>query len=279
MIQKTIVPQSGVGGNTVNPTPKSKKEQGPIAKRWPWTLNNYTEKDIQDIVPIFNNLGAKLYVAGREVGEEGTPHLQGYVEFETRIRPRIPVGMHRIHWGDKDGKPLRATQKTNKFAIEYCVKDGDIAFSKGLPQEIKIIKNLYPWQQEILDIFLTEPDDRTVYWFWEDTGNVGKTQFIKYMVIKYHVLFCCGGEYKDIMNLVFNQDMDECKGVFFNIPRANQGRVSYKSLESIKDGMVCNTKYETGVKIFNSPHVFCFANFPPDDTEKLSDDRWVIREL
>lgn len=268
-----IVPTSLVEGNTVTST---KKKQGPIAKRWTWTLNNYTQNDIEELVPKFNTLGSKTFLAGKEVGENGTPHLQGYIEFPDKIRPRLAVGNPRIHWGDKDGKPAKGTREDN---IKYCSKDGDLAFSKGLPKKIKIISDLYPWQEEVLKIFHTEPDDRKIHWFWETKGNIGKTQFIKYMVVKYQVLFCCGGKYSDIMNLVFNQDMDSCHGVFFNIPRANQGHISYTSLESIKDGMVCNTKYETGVKIFNSPHIFIFANFPPDAPEKLSDDRWVISEL
>jgi hypothetical protein len=81
------------------------------------------------------------------------------------------------------------------------------------------------------------------------------------------------------MNLVFNQDMDTCNVVFFDIPRNHGGKISYSSLESIKNGMVCNTKYETGVKVFNSPHIFCFANFPPDDESCLSQDRWKITQL
>jgi hypothetical protein len=43
--------------------------------------------------------------------------------------------------------------------------------------------------------------------------------------------------------------------------------------------MICNTKYETGVKVFNSPHIFVFANFPPDKPDELSNDRWIIKEL
>ena len=70
--------------------------------------------------------------------------------------------------------------------------------------------------------------------------------------------------------------MDECDCVMFDIPRAHGGSISYSSLESIKNGMVCNTKYETGVKVFNSPHVIIFANFPPDKPELLSDDRWNV---
>ena len=99
------------------------------------------------------------------------------------------------------------------------------------------------------------------------------------MIVKHNILFCSGGKYTDIMNLVFNNDMDVCDCIMFDIPRANEGHISYASLESIKNGMVCNTKYETGTKIFNSPHLFIFANFPPDDVDMLSEDRWVIQDL
>ena len=99
------------------------------------------------------------------------------------------------------------------------------------------------------------------------------------MVVKHKVLFCNGGKYTDIMNLVFNQDMDNTNAVFFDIPRSHKGSISYASLESIKNGMVCNTKYETGTKIFNSPHLFIFANFPPEKMEDLSEDRWIIKCL
>ena len=54
--------------------------------------------------------------------------------------------------------------------------------------------------------------------------NVGKSAFIKYMIVKYNVLFCSGGKHTDIMNLVFNQDMNTCSCVIFDIPRANRGR-------------------------------------------------------
>jgi hypothetical protein len=58
----------------------------------------------------------------------------------------------------------------------------------------------------------------------------------------------------------------------------NQNKVSYSSIECIKNGMITNTKYETGFKVFNPPHVVVFSNFPPDE-EKLSADRWNIKEI
>ena len=174
------------------------------------------------------------------------------------------------HWEKSKG-----TREENEV---YCSKE-EVKDKWGFPRAIKIIERLYDWQQEIEDLYFTEPGDRLIRWYWEPIGNVGKSAFIKYMIVKHKVLFCSGGKHSDIMNLVFNQDMDECTCVMFDIPRCHKGGISYASLECIINGVVCNTKYETGVKVFNSPHVFVFANFPPQNNDELSGDRWIIREL
>jgi len=46
-------------------------------------------------------------------------------------------------------------------------------------------------------------------------------------------------------------------------------------LESIKNGLIVNTKYETGSKLFNSPHIIVFSNMSPD-VSAMSMDRWKI---
>lgn len=256
---------SGEGGNTISPSPI----QISPAIRWCFTLNNYTNEDISSINVCFSNK-CKFAIVGKEIGAQGTPHLQGYCEFKTKCRPKNLLS-NRIHW-----EKAKGNREAN---IEYCSKDNDIIYSLGMPKPIKIINELYPWQKDIERLTLEEPDDRTIHWYWDENGNIGKSAFIKYMIVKHKVLFCCGGKYSDIMNLVFNQNMDECNCVIFDIPRANRGCISYSALESIKNGMVCNTKYETGVKVFNSPHVIVFANFPPDDESQLSSDRWHITNL
>ena len=66
--------------------------------------------------------------------------------------------------------------------------------------------------------------------------------------------------------------------IVIDVPRDNGNTVSYKAIEQIKNGMICNTKYETGMKLFNSPHIIIFANMPPEE-HKLSADRWKIFEI
>lgn len=257
---------SDTGGNTISPVVK----QIAPAIRWCFTLNNYTIEDCSSIVLTIRDK-CKKAIVGKEVGESGTPHLQGYFELKKKGRPLGMFGINRIHF-----EKSRGDAESND---DYCGKDGEVILRFGFPRPIKIIEKLYDWQKKIEDIVLGEVDDRKIYWFWESKGNIGKSAFVKYMIVKHGVLFCSGGKYTDIMNLVFNNDMDNCNCVMFDIPRANMGHISYASLESIKNGMVCNTKYETGVKIFNSPHIVIFANFPPEDLEQLSSDRWRISEL
>ena len=238
--------------------------------KYDFVLNNYTIEECANIKEILTKI-CKKWVFGYEVGENGTPHLQGFIHLLKKER------MSTLN--KKLGNRMSFRKCRNEAAlIDYCKKDGKVE-SYGFPKPVKIIETLYPWQQNILDTYNTEPDDRTIYWFWDSNGNIGKSAFVKYMVVKYGVLFCNGGKHSDLINLVFNANMEDCKCIIWDLPRSTKGKVSYATLECVKNGMVCNTKYETGVKCFNAPHVFVFANYPPDDTSELSEDRWKIIEL
>lgn len=246
--------------------------QPPQLKSWFFTFNNYTSDDILSLERCFNTLCIK-YVFQEETGASGTPHLQGSIHLKKAMRPTEFQLSNKIHW-EKTKNCLAA----DSYACKAETRTGKI-YSKGLPKPLLLITELYPWQKNILDLINQEPDQRKVYWFWEDNGNIGKSAFTKYLVFHHKALFCTGGKYSDIMNLIFNNNMDECNLIIFDIPRNHGGKISYDSLESIKNGLVCNTKYETGVKIFNSPHIIVFANAPPDNPELLSSDRWVIKYL
>jgi hypothetical protein len=206
---------------------------------------------------------------GREVcPTTGKKHLQGFLHLKKPMRNtelKLPMNPHL--------EPCKGDEASN---TKYCSKEGDF-FKYGFPKPIKTIIPR-PWQQRILDLTLEEADDRTIHWYWESTGRVGKSVFCKYMVMNHNAAFCYGGKYADLINLIYMTDMDICNTVIFDIPRPDKNKINYSALESIKNGLVCNTKFETGYKAFNSPHVIVFSNYPPDET-KMSQDRWKITEL
>ena len=119
------------------------------------------------------------------------------------------------------------------------------------------------------------PDGRHIIWFVDEIGGCGKSSLCKYMYCKYNVPTIQGGKMSDIINIVYNLDMMRTKMLLIDIPRSCKNRVSYSAIECILNGMITNTKFETGVKVFNPPHVVVFANFEPKYSQ-LSADRWKV---
>lgn len=261
----------------------STKKQGNQLKNWFFTFNNYHIKQPEDILETiettFRNICNK-YAYQEEVGElNGTPHLQGAIELKKPMRWSEFGLPEQISW--------RKTRDEEK-AINYCLKEetrkpGGRQWTYGLPKPLNCISVLRPWQQAAYDLMFTEPDNRSVYWYWEPNGMVGKSALVRYLAIKHSgkMAFTNGGSYNDIINFIYNTNMDICDVMIWDIPRCKGNHVAWDAVESIKNGMIMNCKYETGSKVFNAPHVFIFSNFPPDENwrEALSEDRMKIIKI
>lgn len=69
------------------------------AKAWTFTLNNYEQDDIDKLEAWTNQKPKRYVIFGKEVGQQGTPHLQGYLVAEKRL---YLTGMKKInpkcHW-------------------------------------------------------------------------------------------------------------------------------------------------------------------------------------
>lgn len=268
-----IVPDSSGEEVILNSSsPKTKPQQPPLRKNHFFTYNNYKEEEIDAIVSTLKRFAFKGKIQ-TEVGENGTPHLQGMIWCDKKHRDTEFKLPKAIHW---------ETLKDVDNVRDYCGKDdthdGKFRISWGFPKPLKLITPNKDWQIDILNIINTEADDRTVHWFWSNAGGVGKSQFAKYCVATQNCLFFEEGKKADIMHLIFEAPEERLHTMIIDVPRANGNKVSYKAIESIKNGMIYSPKYEGGYKLFNSPHIFVFANEPPQE-EQLSSDRWVIRNI
>lgn len=86
-------------------------------KNWCWTTNNYTALDLINLTTFCENPEVSYIIYGKEVGDSGTPHLQGFVQFKKRkdfnwVRDRLPFGSH-----------LERALGSPYQAAEYCRKE------------------------------------------------------------------------------------------------------------------------------------------------------------
>lgn len=83
------------------------------AKHWCFTVNNYTD---DEVVPTEEHYS--YMVIGKEVGENGTPHLQGFVSFKKKMRrTQVSKLIPRAYLVVAKGTPSQAAA--------YCKKEGN----------------------------------------------------------------------------------------------------------------------------------------------------------
>ena len=140
-----------------------------------------------------------------------------------------------------------------------------------------LIKDKKKWMIDLEEIIKVKCENiRVINWFYDTKGGAGKSVFAKYLCLYYNAIYLSRGNYKDLINLIYKSD--NVNIVILDLPRNNGNRVSYDALEAIKNGIICNVKYETGMKVFDSPHIIVFSNERPDLT-CLSKDRWNIKNI
>lgn len=97
----------------------SQKQEHP-ARNWIFTLNNYTPQDYHQL----STTECTYLIIGKEVGQNGTPHLQGYIQFKKKLRlTALKKINQKAHW-----EKARGTPQENK---DYCSKEGDF-IEKGV---------------------------------------------------------------------------------------------------------------------------------------------------
>lgn len=84
-----------------------------------FTLNNYTEEEYKDIL-VRHRDTAEHWIIGKEVGSQGTPHLQGYVYFKNAKK------WHQIiNWFNNPRIHIEIARGNKKQNFNYCSKEGN----------------------------------------------------------------------------------------------------------------------------------------------------------
>jgi len=210
-------------------------------------------------------------------------HYQGYVNMTTKRRPRSIGGQLGSSF---PGIWVAAASDAGKEALrQYCMKkdgtyrEGPWADRKISPQYKgeDLPTTWRPWQQHILFEIQNRPDNRTINWVHDAKGGIGKSTLVKYLVYHNLAAFMTFLSATDLAHQVVKNDASPV--YVFDLPRTKSEKVGmdeiYTTLEAVKNGLVMSGKYDGGKLIMNSPHIWVFSNFAPDQT-KMSADRFKI---
>lgn len=289
-------------------------ERSNRGKNWCFTLNNYTDDDIEHL----KSLGGPVtyLIAGREVGASETPHLQGFVSLSERMR----LGQVKSLLGSS---PHCELARDVVASIAYCKKQGRffevgevqpgpgsrndlVAFKatvKGGTRDLKVLRELhsqtiaryaefaYQYVRDncpgpIIETHLLRPWQIQLTTTLRSPPSKRSIIFVVDLVGNTGKSWFCH-YHKSLNNnvqvLVPGKKADmiymvdtEARVVFLDCPRSKQGDfIQYDMLEELKNGYMFSPKYHSCVKEMRSPHVVVMMNEQPD-MSKLSMDRYDL---
>jgi len=239
-----------------------------------FTLNNWTDEEITTI----KTIKFKYLIYGKEVGESGTPHLQGYMELAGRrdfdsIKKIIP----RMH--------IEVRRGTAKEASDYCKKDGNFeeegeiskqgdrkdivaaydAAKSGVRMEefmdsCPSYQNLRIFEKAV-SVYQKKRDFKPeVYWLYGPTGS-GKT---RYVVEKEKDLWISG------KNLRWWDGYENQEATLFDDFRKDF--CTFHELLRILDRYPMTVEVKGGHRVLNSKRMYITSCFNPEEIYHVRED-------
>jgi hypothetical protein len=231
---------------------------------------------------------AKHFTFQKERGDGGYVHWQGRISLiKKRRKPELITLL--VSLGKKIPNYLEPT-----VLVEH--RSGDMFYAQKedtriegpwtdrdkptyIPRQIRDIKQLYPWQQQIVND-ASVWNTRTINLVYCPVGNKGKTTLVgwcrAYGIAR---VLPSVNECKDLLRMVC--DMPTSTMYLFDMPRSmNKERLYgfFSAIETIKDGYAYDDRYAFKEKSFDCPNIWIFSNSLPD-FNMLSTDRWKIWEI
>lgn len=266
---ETLETVGNLGGNTSSP-----KSRAVPSKKWCFTAFESEMETLETKVTSDPNI---LYGFGRETcPTTGKVHLQGFINSKTKIRPVEYFKTKTTHW-----EKMKGSINEN---IKYCSKEGNYKTNTEPEKEFEVDDpmeglTLHNWQIEIRTLLSTKPDPRKIYVYIDHQGGGGKSTFAKHLVLTMGAI-SVSGKSADVKCAIAEmiKMKKEIKTVIWDLPRCVGDMVNYQSIEEVKNGMFFSGKYESGMVLYNIPHIIIFTNHEPE-YEKLSTDRWVVKRI
>lgn len=241
-----------------------------------WDLRVSEDKISQsDLANLFKHI-AKKWCFQLEKGEQS-----GYLHYQCRISlktvARVSELRKRLNNLECYLTPTSNENRDNNF---YVSKDDTRVSGPWkdddpyIPRQIRDIKELRPWQQQIINDSKIW-DTRTINIVWDETGNHGKSILKTWVgVHKIGRALPFENDYRAILRMVM--DTPKVPLYIIDIPRALKKDHLYQffsGIETLKDGYAYDDRYKFREEYFDCPCIWVFMNTIPD-LDYLSKDRW-----
>lgn len=255
-------------------------------RSWCITINHFTQSDWFSIKYLFKK--AKYAICAEEIGEQGTPHLQAYINLETPLSLAVlKKSLPRAHLIVASGN-----DEQNK---NYCSKDGHNIYEVGEPSEgqgsrtdIKLLTQLirdgkitmedcmfdYPelyvrysrsFEKMFNAVMKPRENPPQVFWRWGLAGT-GKT---RYCIEKHPSHYIKDGtswwDNYTQQEAIIIDDFDN------NIP--------YRTLLRIIDRYSCQGQVKGSYVQINSPYIYITCEYPPEHYWSGNELQQILRRI
>lgn len=242
-------------------------------KTWDVTINNYSETDVL----FLDNLEVSKIIVSKEIGEQGTPHLQGRITFKRTYRLAALKKLHpKAHW--------EVTSLAGRADFNYMMKiDSEVVIKKlPIPKQgkrndlddlyheihnglkFKEFVHLYPsiyiryrnGIEAIYSLIEKKRDFKPIVTWIYGTSGAGKTKY----VYDRHNMNDIWPAPDDLT--FFNKYQNEEVALFDDF----RGKCNFNEFLKIIDRYPYTCNIKGGYKEFNSKYIYITSIRPPEKT-------------
>ena len=171
-----------------------------------------------------------------------------------------------------NGEGETARKYEDEFWSQYSTIKNTSARMKNIEagelikQQLKNME-LRNWQKWVVAM-LEFQGDRKILFVVDQVGGLGKTWLTKWYHVNLQAAVYTTTKRGDVA-YAYNGEST----VIFDLSRSQLEKMNYDTLESIKNGMIFSTKYESRLKLYMPPRMIVCMNKRPELHKNLSDDR------